>query len=438
MTVWTLIGTLVFSILLFSAEEVRSAVGETRLPIVFVYTVVPAVCQFGLPEYIQISVEQSIFTQPDCDVYLLSNIGECQAIADSVKAVTGLHIVDSVPIVSDRTRQFHNLSTGMFARDYGNELWITSALRFFMLEDLMIQRNWTELLHVEADNLLYGRFTAILPQLRSLPLAATPLNAHKTFITASVFWVAAQKHIIDFNNYLLALGSNTDQRWTKYLDWLRLFPNCCKNGGVNPDSSGNGIKPFAINEMSMLAYYHEIEPTKMRLLPVIPHRQYNLNRYIVDLHRFMPGGKDVEGLVTGVGIWDSNSWGQFLGGTSAKKGKDKHFSDASHISGQAIRTNFCRVHMLCGNMTEFGYALSIPALAEAPHAQASHTIALEGVKQQRCYTAPFVRCGGEPTEHDAWIPLWNLHVHSKHTGDVRSHLCPCNTSMSADYFKVGR
>ena len=35
-----------------------------RLPIVYVYTVVPAVCKGGLPEYIRTSVEQGIDTQP--------------------------------------------------------------------------------------------------------------------------------------------------------------------------------------------------------------------------------------------------------------------------------------------------------------------------------------------------------------------------------------
>jgi hypothetical protein len=38
----------------------------------------------------------------------------------------------------------------------------------------------------------------------------------------------------------------------------------------------------------------------------------------------------------------------------------------------------------------------------------------------RCYKSPFVRCGKQ------WTPLWNLHVHSKHTWDFRSELCDCH------------
>ena len=47
--------------------------------------------------------------------------------------------------------------------------------------------------------------------------------------------------------------------------------------GVEPDEHGRGIKPFAINEMSMLAYYHELHPKELKLLPVVPVHDYLLN-----------------------------------------------------------------------------------------------------------------------------------------------------------------
>jgi hypothetical protein len=66
------------------------------------------------------------------------------------------------------------------------------------------------MMHVEADNLLYGKLTSILDILRSgyPSLAATPLNANKSFITASVLWIASFNAIYKFNNYLLGLGLN--------------------------------------------------------------------------------------------------------------------------------------------------------------------------------------------------------------------------------------
>ena len=50
--------------------------------------------------------------------------------------------------------------------------------------------------------------------------------------------------------------------------------------GVEPDEHGRGIKPFAINEMSMLAYYHELHPKELKLLPVVPVHDYLLNRSV--------------------------------------------------------------------------------------------------------------------------------------------------------------
>lgn len=109
------------------------------------------------------------------------------------------------------------------------------------MEDIMIRNNYTELLHVEADNLLYGQITSILPILRSKykALAATPLNSNKSFITASVFWIPTVAAIIKFNNYLMDLAKNTNNEWTNYLKWIRPY-GCCKQGGIDPDKSGNG------------------------------------------------------------------------------------------------------------------------------------------------------------------------------------------------------
>ena len=51
-----------------------------------------------------------------------------------------------------------------------------------------------EMIHVEADNLLYGSMSSLLPILRAgykYSMAATPLNSNKSFITASVLWISS-------------------------------------------------------------------------------------------------------------------------------------------------------------------------------------------------------------------------------------------------------
>jgi hypothetical protein len=103
-----------------------------RLPIVFVYTVVPAVCHKGLPDYIKTSLEQALQMNPDCDVIIVSNFAECEKVAATVDGVSNLIKIDSTLIRSTRTKQFQNVSSHVFASDGSNELWATSALRLVM------------------------------------------------------------------------------------------------------------------------------------------------------------------------------------------------------------------------------------------------------------------------------------------------------------------
>jgi hypothetical protein len=54
----------------------------------------------------------------------------------------------------------------------------------------------------------------------------------------------------------------------------------------------------------------------------------------------------------------------------------------------------------------------------------SHTVyQKQKVKEQRCYSAPYVQCG-QSTRN--WTPLWNMRIHAKHTFDYESAPCDCN------------
>eukprot|EP00605_Chrysophyceae_sp_TOSAG23-4_P001181 GSChrysophyteH1.ASY1.ANO1.1289.1 assembled CDS len=280
--------------------------------------------------------------------------------------------------------------------------------------------------------MLYGSFTEMIDIFRKgyAKLAATPLNSNKTFMTASVLWIRDLDAIRHFNDFLIALATNKmkdfiDRKglWDLYLHWIRPY-SCCKHGGVKQDVNGNGIKPFAINEMSLMAFYHELYPSRFQLLPVIPSYDYPLNRHITNITEHSPAGRE-SGPDTRGGIWDPNSWGQYLGGTSSKNGRDKGFTDSSHIAGLAIRIGKCRPHMICGKQ-------GIHMLPDKRKVQGNETTAA-----LECYTAPHVRCGSMDDEEaayskgakrgDEWVPLWNLHVHSKHTENYVSMPCECGS-----------
>ena len=111
-----------------------------KIPIVFVYTVVPAVCSKGLPMYIRVSLEQAIFSQPEAEVIMVSNYADCPKIEDTVANITNLTTVDCTKLASDRTQSFINISTSLFSSDHSNELWTQAAIRFLRIEDLMIAK----------------------------------------------------------------------------------------------------------------------------------------------------------------------------------------------------------------------------------------------------------------------------------------------------------
>jgi hypothetical protein len=518
------------------------------LRIVFVYFVVQSYCEVGLPDYLYVTLNHTLETQqPQAQVVLLSNFRDCtngsttDIFSGNAKfhdlRNRGLQLEDSTPLMSPRSRQFLNLSREVFAWDNKNELWMTSALRFFILEDLMTAKGWQEVLHIEADNLLYVQVHKLLPALRKhYPLAATPLSAAESLITASVFWISKLRHLNTLTSFLVQIAqgkvdlesaqqiireneqlhphptaaptkyfstsdSNRNARYSQmsrfqlnkkalsqskthqgypfdqnlyvdYITWLRPFA-CCKVGGIAADENNIGLKPYAINEMSMLAFFrtysqlhssdHKSILMNFPVTPITPstslqqqHRnppkhhhspsaqQHGHGSRHIDVSLFAPHGALV-GPPTAEGIWDPNSWGQYLGGTSRKRGRDRGFVDMQHIAGQAILFAHCRVEMRCDDSLYVfkhdpsrsnyvrGRAHSVTEAAPKHDDQYADYMGLSTAEM--CMTAPFVTCkettrnSTEATEHpQRRTPLYNLHVHSKDMEQFLPQRCSCETS----------
>lgn len=137
-----------------------SAYCLARVSILYVYIIVPDSCFRGFPEYIKSTIEQALLLQPDCDIILASNYAQCAAIEKVVDSIQGVIKFDTTGTESPRSKSFANASLEMFAGAANGDLWMTSASRFFTIEDFMISRGITELLHFEADNMIYGKVNA--------------------------------------------------------------------------------------------------------------------------------------------------------------------------------------------------------------------------------------------------------------------------------------
>jgi hypothetical protein len=126
-------------------------------PIVFVYTIAEETCRRGVPNYLKFTLEQGLLLQGDCEIVMMGNFAECASYGKEIDLIPGVVKVETTDIASKRSNQFANSSSTLFAGNHHGHLWISSAQRFFTLENLMVKKGFTEMLHVEADNLLFGR-----------------------------------------------------------------------------------------------------------------------------------------------------------------------------------------------------------------------------------------------------------------------------------------
>ena len=91
---------------------------------------------------------------------------------------------------------------------------------------------------------------------------------------------------------------------------------------VCKDKNGMGLKPFAINEMSLMAYFHELFPQSFNLLAVVPSYPYLKNKHIIDVGQYSVEGANQAGQRYGWYL-GPKQLGQYIGGTSNKNGRDK-------------------------------------------------------------------------------------------------------------------
>ena len=251
------------------------------LPIIYVFHISPLVCERqGMPSYILYTLAQAVMTQPLSTVIMASNYVDCPAAFQEVSRMPGVLLIDTVNISSPRTIEFVNTSHNIFQTDGYGELWITSATRFLHIEDTMRHLHYSEAFHVEADNLLYGSLAQLVPSFRlHYPgLAATPLTANKHMMTASLLWIPSFASLATFNDFLLSLGRHNESAYNKYVDWLRPKA-CCRWGGPGHRRDANGtlmeghtgVKPFMINEMTIMAYYQvsDMEVVECVALPLL-------------------------------------------------------------------------------------------------------------------------------------------------------------------------
>jgi hypothetical protein len=469
----------------------------TKVPLVFVYLLDQknsAHCRrTGLPEYAIKSMKHATETQPDAQVILISNpSSECPAMARSIKHLrhhTKLkaHIIEAKDIQSQRTTNFEeNYATPWFlVAGLWEFLYKAALLRFFLLEDLMRAYGMTHLMHMETDILLYAPLGQLAKALlKTYPgLGANPLGAYGRVVTASTFWVGSADSLTHLNNWFIKLMDyKSDLSETQsVIRWARKegseVGSTRRVGGLYPSrfdmnedyNSGSGVKMHFFNEMTLLAYYAgHAGKGRMLFFPPLPPPGTKKPYYLPNVRgtgrNYSIGGGSVGPPIANL-VFDSGSWGQYIGGAYRARGKfvgsvfvDKNlrqFTDSAHIVGRLIMThgNMCTLKMLCSGAQRFerggdsasskketpretNLAASFYLQQDMPSTgnwdlDMAPSLYRHAEDMDNCYRQPYVACvAGKGKEATAgpkvrWYPLANLHVHSKQVNRFLSTPCSC-------------
>lgn len=424
---------LVIFLLVFLIDDSLKTIAA-KFPLIFYFHLDNHACKKGLPHYLHYTINQAVYTQSESfDIYFISTFNKCVKFGKNIHQ--DLHLsdvvikVDADNILSNKTKNFLMKSHKLFSSH--SNLWKSSALRFFAIEDFMMKYNYSQAIQIESDNMLYFPLANhILPNLQNRypRLAATALS--RNLVTASFFWIGHITALQDFTLYINDLVWNTTyvsspssssslaSSTNVLMDYVRYLYQSGETkigSGVfcNLQKKDMCIKPFAVSEMSMLAFYHLRNTSQLQFLPLIPRNIPDATKYKKFLFsEYIDDVASIKALGGGTGenaVFDSGSYGQYLGGTYKFHGHDLHTIDGSHIVGEAIKKAGCIPVFMCNNGT-IGVSSNNDSDSR-PHFQLG-----------QCRMNPFVKCRGQ----NVYTPLVNIHVHSKHSSKFVDVECNCS------------
>ena len=480
---------------LLSLLVVRSLAGTVAplLQVVFVHTTIPGSCG-PLPDHLKTSLLQAQRASKNgtsAKVVILGNFKQCRWALDELKNggdadLKRVATAESMSIKSTSTQEWEKLVRNLVPKGVANEdLLLTSFYRYFMLEDYMTYNNITgHVLHLDADTLLYADPASFSAALQAgYPRLGLAPSIHRRFLSASALYVGSLAALRKMNGFFTSVASNktsgavgggggsgtgsvtangaagtASTALMQYANWLRGFA-CCKpigQGGLlgTPGGSGgDGVRPWAVNDMTLLAYYRTKNHKDVRLFPLLPG---NLASAV--------GGSAANSSAHAAESVETGANGTMAGSGGGAAGDHLH-----HSSGQAV-------HLYAEGGAEAGPALGglvdssggwgahlpssslagagapessssaspvVPAPAtvasgaesatsSSPRATDRHAVVEQAVlrygckvrmrcAKPACLTEPVVSCGTGPE-----TPLLTLHLHPKHRDKAKEFsTTPC-------------
>lgn len=227
-----------------------------------------------LPKYFKYSINTILQVDKKSNVFFITD----QKIEIDNKRVKVFKIKDLESSYTDKILQENYFSGEQ------NNLWETSLMRVFYINELINLENIDEFIHFDLDVLIYKSFEEIKPSFLMNKINITQLT--KNFLVLGYLFIPKKSLYNELTEIMYKIFENRFYYEKKYYEKKRL------------------------NEMKMLFIAYDQNPELFNLIQVTPNESIS--------HIFDPG-----------------SYGQFLGGTHNKK-FSKGFIDSEHIVGSEI------------------------------------------------------------------------------------------------------
>jgi len=449
-----------FLALLCALASSSSVPNPSPLTVVFVHTMIPGSCG-PLPDHLKVSLLQAQRASNNgtsLRVVILGNFKQCRWALDELKNggdadLKRIATAESMGIKSSATQEWEKLVRNVVPKGTANEdLLLTSLYRYFMLEDYMTYNNITgHVLHLDADTMLYADPAVFGAALRAgYPRLGLATSIHKRFLSASAMYIGSRSALRKMNQFFASVASNKTglgapavggsgsgsggTALSNYASWLRSFA-CCKpvsQGGLLSHNGVEGVRPWAVSDMTLLAYYRHKNHKEVSLFPLLP--------------------KAVLALAAGTNL---SSRGAVEAPSVGNGGLNSTYGPGSpgehhHSSVQAYAESGAEAGPALGGLVdcsggwgshlqggvaapqpalEQGGSTTVSARATDRHAVVEQAVLRFGCKVEfrcskaKCMTEPVVACGSGPA-----APLLTLHLNPKNRDkakDFASAPCSC-------------
>ena len=246
-----------------------------------------------IPEYIKTSINSVLSVDNNSKVFF------CSEANPRFKNVEYINLNEIKSELTERFSDLNIYSDTAYDRK-NNNLWISSLLRIFYINDFLESTNEKEVVHFDSDVIIYKPFSQLDNNFSQEQLNITELNNDKLIFGYS--YIPKYKVINDICEKIFSFVDSKDYLGNKY------------------------FKEHPLNEMEIMGKIKNSNPELFNILPDLPYSNNDI-------------------------LFDPATYGQYLGGTDQKPKNwfSKRKPTLDHKIGQEISSKRIKVNYKKGD-----------------------------------------------------------------------------------------